>query len=136
MTAAYYTSLNSEKVQKLVMYAPLYRFAQHTNLGAGSALQDKRKPNDFNFAFGAYRVASEAANTARWDGEIPVADKSEYRDPAFPAAFWNACLATDPTSNTRSPASLRAPNGVLEDSFIQEPVEACSTPRPSTCLCS
>jgi hypothetical protein len=33
MTAAYYTSLNSEKVQKLVMYAPLYRFAQHTNLG-------------------------------------------------------------------------------------------------------
>ena len=29
------------------------------------------------------------------------------------------CMATDPTSNTRTPPSLRAPNGVLEDSFYQ-----------------
>jgi len=28
-------------------------------------------------------------------------------------------MATDPTSNTRNPPSLRAPNGVLEDSFYQ-----------------
>jgi pimeloyl-ACP methyl ester carboxylesterase len=28
-------------------------------------------------------------------------------------------MATDPTSNSRNPASLRAPNGVLEDSFYQ-----------------
>ncbi len=34
-------------------------------------------------------------------------------------AFNAAALATDPTSNTRMPASLRAPNGVLEDSFYQ-----------------
>jgi hypothetical protein len=61
----------------------------------------------------------EAANTARWNGEIPVENKDEYRDPALPAAFWNECLATDPTSNSRTPASLRAPNGVLEDSFYQ-----------------
>ena len=53
------------------------------------------------------------------NGEIPVENKDEYRDPALPAEFWNACLATDPTSNSRSPASLRAPNGVLEDSFYQ-----------------
>ena len=37
----------------------------------------------------------------------------------MPAAFWTECLATDPTSNTRTPPSLRAPNGVLEDSFYQ-----------------
>ena len=37
----------------------------------------------------------------------------------MPAAFWAECLATDPTSNTRNPPSLRAPNGVLEDSFYQ-----------------
>jgi len=36
-----------------------------------------------------------------------------------PAAFWNECLQTDPTSNSRNPPSLRAPNGVLEDSFYQ-----------------
>ena len=119
MMGGYYASLHSENVQKLVMYAPLYSFNDHTNLGPGSGLQDKRKPTEFNFALGAYRVASEAANTNRWNGEIPGANKDEYRDPALPAAFWNACLATDPTSNSRTPPSLRAPNGVLEDSFYQ-----------------
>src|ERR1041384_4887413 len=38
MTAGYYTSLNSEKVKKLVMYAPAYSYPLHTNLGAGSGL--------------------------------------------------------------------------------------------------
>ncbi len=120
MTAAYYTSLNSEKVKKLVLYAPAYAFALHTNLGPGSGLQNKRKPYEFNFALGAYRTASVAQNTARWDGEIPVADKAQYRDPEVPTAFWEACLATDPTSATRNPPALRAPNGVLEDTFYQE----------------
>jgi pimeloyl-ACP methyl ester carboxylesterase len=119
MMAGYYASLHSENVQKLVLYAPLYNFNDHTNLGPGSGLQNKRKPREFNFALGAYRLASEAANTGRWNGEIPLENKDEYRDPAVPAAFWNECLATDPTSNSRSPASLRAPNGVLEDSFYQ-----------------
>jgi pimeloyl-ACP methyl ester carboxylesterase len=119
MMGGYYASLHSENVQKLVLYAPLYDFNDHTNLGPGSGLQNKRKPTEFNFALGAYRVASEAANTARWNGEIPVENKDEYRDSALPAAFWNECLATDPTSNSRTPASLRAPNGVLEDSFYQ-----------------
>jgi pimeloyl-ACP methyl ester carboxylesterase len=119
MMAGYYASLHSENVQKLVLYAPLYNFNDHTNLGPGSGLQNKRKPMEFNFALGAYRLASEAANTGRWNGEIPVDNKDEYRDPAVPAAFWNECLTTDPTSSNRTPASLRAPNGVLEDSFYQ-----------------
>lgn len=119
MTAGYYTSLHSEKVRKLVMYAPAYAFPLHTNLGPGSGLQNKRKPYEFNYALGAYRTASEAQNTARWDGEIPVQDKSQYRDPELPKAFWDACLATDPTSKTRNPPALRAPNGVLEDTFMQ-----------------
>ena len=119
MMAGYYASLHSENVHKLVLYAPLYNFNDHTNLGPGSALQNKRKPTEFNFALGAYRFGSEAGNTKRWDGEIPVENKDEYRDPAVPTEFWKACLATDPTSNSRSPASLRAPNGVLEDSFYQ-----------------
>jgi pimeloyl-ACP methyl ester carboxylesterase len=119
MTAGYYTSLHSEKVRKLVMYAPAYAFALHTNLGPGSGLQNKRKPYEFNYGLGAYRTGSEAQNTGRWDGEIPVQDKAQYREPGVPKAFWDACMATDPTSNTRNPPSLRAPNGVLEDTFMQ-----------------
>ncbi len=119
MMAGYYASLHSENVHKLVLFAPLYSFAEHTNLGPGSGLQNKRKPHEFNFALGAYRLASEAANTARWNGEIPVENKDEYRDPAVTVEFWKECMATDPTSGTRTPPSLRAPNGVLEDSFYQ-----------------
>ena len=119
MTAGYYTSLHGEKVRKLVMFAPAYAFAQHTNLGGGSGLQNKRSPYGFNYGLGAYRLASLAANTARWDGEIPVQDKLQYREAGVAEAFWNACLESDPTSSTRSPPSLRAPNGVLEDTFMQ-----------------
>jgi len=119
MTGGYYTSLHSEKVAKLILYAPAYAFAQHTNLGAGSGLQNKRKPSEFNYAMGAYRLGSAEANQKRWDGEIPVEDKSQYREQGVVDAFAQAALATDPTSGSRSPPALRAPNGVLEDTFYQ-----------------
>ncbi len=119
MTAGYYTSLHSEKVSNLVMFAPAYAFPLHTNLGPGGGLQNKRKPYEFNYGLGAYRFGSGAANQARWDGEIPVQDKSQYRQQAVVDAFNNEALVTDPTSGTRNPPSLRAPNGVLEDTFMQ-----------------
>jgi pimeloyl-ACP methyl ester carboxylesterase len=34
-------------------------------------------------------------------------------------AYQDAALASDPTSSSRNPASLRAPNGGLEESFYQ-----------------
>jgi pimeloyl-ACP methyl ester carboxylesterase len=49
MMAGYYASLHSENVRKLVLYAPLYNFNDHTNLGPGGGLQNKRKPLEFNF---------------------------------------------------------------------------------------
>jgi pimeloyl-ACP methyl ester carboxylesterase len=60
-----------------------------------------------------------AAQRARWDEEIPVEDKDQYREQEVVDAFNAAALATDPTSNTRTPPSVRAPNGVLEDTFMQ-----------------
>ena len=53
MMAGYYASLHHENVHKLVLRAPLYNFNDHTNLGPGSGLQNKRKPREFNFALGA-----------------------------------------------------------------------------------
>ena len=119
MTAGYYASLHSDKVAKLVLFAPAYAFALHTNLGPGSAAQNKRKPYEFNYGLGAYRCASAKSTQDRWDGEIPVADKSLYRDQRAVDAFNREALPTDPTSGTRTPSCLRAPNGVLEDSFYQ-----------------
>jgi len=53
------------------------------------------------------------------DGEIPIENKGEYREQGVVDAFNAEMLATDPTSGSRTPPSLRAPNGVLEDSFMQ-----------------
>jgi pimeloyl-ACP methyl ester carboxylesterase len=119
MTCGYYTSLHSENVRKLVLYAPAYSFPLHTNLGPGSGLQNKRKPYEYNYASGAYRLGSKAANDGRWDGEIPVVDKNSYREEGVRDAFALEALKTDPTSESRNPPSLRAPNGVLEDTFMQ-----------------
>ena len=119
MTAGYYTSLNSEKVKSLVMYAPAYAFGLHTNLGPGSGLQNKRKPYEFNYGMGAYRLGSKTANDGRWDGEIPVADKNSYREEGVRDAFALEALKTDPTTESRTPPALRAPNGVMEDTFMQ-----------------
>lgn len=119
MTSGYYASLNSEKVRTLVMYAPAYAFPLHTNLGPGSGLQNKRKPYEFNYGLGAYRLGAKAANDARWDGEIPVADKNSYREEGVRDAFALEALKTDPTTESRNPPSLRAPNGVMEDTFMQ-----------------
>lgn len=116
MTAGYYASLHSEKINKLVMFAPLYNFAAHPLWGAGSKLQNKRKPYEFDYSQGAYRLAS---NQAWWDSQIPVEDKSQYREQAVVDAFNAACLATDPSSGSRNPPSLRAPNGAMEDNFMQ-----------------
>ncbi len=119
MLGGYYASLHSDKVTKLVMYAPAYAFTQHTNLGPGSGLQNKRHPFEFNYGVGAYRLGSAAGNDKRWEGEIPIDNKDDYRERAVADAFNKAALETDPTSNTRNPPSLRAPNGVLEDTFQQ-----------------
>jgi pimeloyl-ACP methyl ester carboxylesterase len=119
MTAGYYTSLHTERVRKLVLYAPLYNYPQHPNQGAGSKLQNKRQPWEFAFdTVGAYRLITAAECLARWDAEIPVTDKSQYREQSVAEAYCAAVVASDPQSGTRSPASQRAPNGVQEDTFM------------------
>ena len=116
MTVGYYASLHSERINKLVLYAPMYDFPVHPMWGAGSNFQNKRKPYEFDYSRGAYRLS---VNQAWWDSQIPVQDKSQYREQAVVDAFNAAVLATDPTSGSRNPPSARAPNGVLEDNFMQ-----------------
>src|SRR5260370_10944971 len=109
MTAGYYASLHSEKVKKLVLYAPLYDNPLHTNLGASSGLQNKRVPWEFNYGMGAYRLGPAESKNKRWDGEIPVPDKTEYREPAVQDPLNPTPLATHPTTHSPHPSTLPAP---------------------------
>lgn len=93
---------------------------EHPVLGHGSSGEDLQHPGRFNEkAVGAYSTADAHSLIARWDASIPAPDKSLWRDPAVAQAYQEAALASDPTSFSRHPASLRAPNGALEDSFYQ-----------------
>ena len=115
----YYASLHSRMYRILVMYAPLYNFNDHTNLGPGSGLQNNASRPSSISHWALIALLPKRLILHAGTAKFPVENKDEYRDPALPAAFWNECLATDPTSNSRTPPSLRAPNGVLEGSFYQ-----------------
>ena len=153
MTAGYYASLHSENIHKLVLYAPLYSFRDHTNLGPGSGLQNKRKPDEFNFALGAYRLASEAANTGRWNGEIPVENKDEYRDPSVsgksawrqtrpaPHAIRRACgprtaYSRTPSIRQRADRCGMQPTSMRRRSLSREPLTLGPSPRTARAFCA
>jgi len=116
-----YTSQYPETVSHLILLNGLYGGStEHPMLGHGSSSEDPQHPGRFNEkAIGAYSTADADSLIARWDVSIPEPDKSLWRDPAVAQAYQEAALASDPTSASRHPASLRAPNGALEDSFYQ-----------------
>jgi pimeloyl-ACP methyl ester carboxylesterase len=117
--AAHYTSLYPEKVSALIMLNSLYGASSpHPLMGHGSDMEDPAHPGHFNRSVcGAYRLNDAQSLLRQWDRSIPVEDKSQWRDPAIAKAYVDAALASDPTSNSRTPPSMRSPCGALEDSF-------------------
>jgi pimeloyl-ACP methyl ester carboxylesterase len=121
MWCGMYASEHPEAVSHLILLNGLYGgSSEHSLLGHGSSSEDHLHPGRFDEkTAGAYSIADARALMSRWDASIPEQDKSTWRDPAVAQAYQDAALASDPTSLSRNPASLRAPNGGLEDSFYQ-----------------
>jgi pimeloyl-ACP methyl ester carboxylesterase len=117
--AAHYASLYPEKVSALIVLNSLYGAnSPHPLMGHGSDMEDPAHPGHFNRSVcGAYRLNDAQSLLRQWDRSIPVEDKSQWRDPAIAKAYVDAALASDPTSNSRTPPSMRSPCGALEDSF-------------------
>ncbi|MCI2422443.1 alpha/beta hydrolase [Saccharopolyspora sp. K220] len=114
-----YAAANPERVSHLVLYNTLYGpIDGHPTMGRGSDSEDPEHPGRFNAAqFGAYRLSTGESLLPSWDASIPIEDKDAWRDPAVVHAYVTAALASDPTSESRTPASFRAPTGAMEDSF-------------------
>ncbi len=115
----YYTALYSDRVSHLILHNTLYGGTpDHPTLGHGSTNEDPGHPGRFNeAAYGAYRFNTADALLPSWDQSIPLEEKTQWRDPAVAQAYVAAALASDPTSETRTPPSFRAPSGAMEDSF-------------------
>lgn len=98
----WYTTRNTDKVNKLVLYAPgwVRQSASLTDSGA---------------KLGAYRNVTKDAAKARWLTGVPEAKKATLIPAGWYEAWADATFATDPVGAKQNPPILRAPNGVIQD---------------------
>jgi pimeloyl-ACP methyl ester carboxylesterase len=97
-----YTAEHNDKVNRLVLYAPLWLFNTPPIIGGDGPL-------------GAYRTVSKDAARQRWLKGV-AEDKQAALIPAGWFEQWaEATWATDPDSAKQTPPMLRAPNGVIAD---------------------
>src|ERR1700723_4206320 len=100
--AGSYTSENTDKIEKLVLYAPQWI---------------RNEPAAPNAApLGAYRLGSKDSAKARWLKGVAEDQKADLIPPGVFEAWASATWATDPEASKHNPPMLRAPNGVMEDS--------------------
>lgn len=99
---AKYTTLNNDKVNKLVLYAPQWLRNTPPLIGGSEA------------TIPAYRTVTKAAARDRWLTGVPAEKKSTLIPPGWYEAWEQATFATD--QKGAAPGSLRALNGILQDS--------------------
>jgi pimeloyl-ACP methyl ester carboxylesterase len=100
---AWYTAQNNDKVNRLVLYAPIW---VSTSPVSSTVPDDK---------LGAYRAITRQAALDRWLKGVPEDKKAGL----IPAGWFNvwadATFASDPAGAKLSPPVVRAPNGVMQD---------------------
>ncbi len=102
-----YTTRNNAKVNRLVLYAPLWLRSTPT------LLQTDGKPD--GKPLGAYRTVSTAAAKRRWFTGVAEDQHATLIPPGWFEAWLAATFATDPLGSRQVPPVLRVPNGVLQD---------------------
>ena len=96
-----YTTKNNDKVEKLVLYAPLW---------VGNVATISIPEN-----LPAYRTVSMAAAKNRWMSGVAEDKKKDLIPEGWFEKWAAATQATDPEGAAMNPPILRAPNGVLYD---------------------
>jgi pimeloyl-ACP methyl ester carboxylesterase len=100
---ATYASQNNAKVDRLVLYAPVWirQTASLVQTGPGP--------------LGAYRMATREQAKTRWLTGVPEDKKASLIPAGWFDQWADATWATDPDANTHTPPAIRAPNGVVAD---------------------
>jgi pimeloyl-ACP methyl ester carboxylesterase len=94
-----YTAQNSGKVERLVLYAPVW-LRETPSLVRGQ---------------GAYRTVDMDSAKKRWLAGVPQEKQRDLIPPGWYEAWAKATIATDPVGLAQTPPVVRAPNGVVED---------------------
>lgn len=104
--AGMYASENNDKVNRLVLYAPMWIFKSDAALPTG--------PQASGVAgLGAYRLVSRASARDRWLKDVPVGKRDDLIPPGVFERWADATWATDPEA--AKSGLLRAPSGVIDD---------------------
>jgi pimeloyl-ACP methyl ester carboxylesterase len=99
----WYTAQNNDKVNRLVLYAPIWIATSAPTL------------NPTGGKLGAYRSITREAAKKRWLKGVPE-DKVADLIPAGWFETWaDATFASDPEGAKQTPPVVRAPNGVVQD---------------------
>jgi pimeloyl-ACP methyl ester carboxylesterase len=110
----YLTGRKRPPVRRLVLYAPVYSAP-----GEGAAWRaeaaDPTDPTRLSPHLSPVRSVSAASFLARWDAEIPLGDKTLWRDEAAAAALLRHSIAESGWAGT--PGCLHMPTGALADLF-------------------
>ena len=106
-----YTTRNNAKVNRLVLYAPLWLRSTPTLLQTDGKPDGKPESKPL----GAYRTVSTAAAKRRWFTGVAEEQQATLIPPGWFEAWLAATFATDPVGSRQVPPVLRVPNGVLQD---------------------
>jgi len=97
-----YTAQNNSKVERLVLYAPVWLFKAAPPIGGGAAL-------------GAYRIVKKEDAKKRIARGVPPEKQQELLPDAWFDAWWKEVVEPDPVGAGQNPQVVRAPNGAIED---------------------
>ena len=100
--AAGFAAAQPQKVERLVLYAPIW-----TVPGAAPVLASGK--------LGAYRAVGIGAARQRWLNGVPPDKQASLIPDGWFDAWQKATWATDPAGAAQDPPVLRAPNGVVQD---------------------
>ena len=100
--AGAYAAQNSDKVERLVLYAPLW-------LRQSPSLVRVEGP------LGAYRTVTMETARQRWLTGVAAEKQKELIPSGWFDAWWKPNMQADPAGAERDPPVVRAPNGVVED---------------------
>jgi pimeloyl-ACP methyl ester carboxylesterase len=109
VTTSAYTAANPDRVQRLVLFAPIWLRDGPSPL-AGSAADAGGS------GIGAYRTVNRDAARTRWLAGVPAAQRETFLPDGWFDTWWRENLAADPVGAALAEPVVRAPNGVLEDS--------------------
>lgn len=115
--AAMAASRTPELVDSLISLNALHHVDAPWDMRA--AFADPQHPDQFTPEIGSYALRTAESLLGGWNRSIPIENKDAWRDPAVAEAYARATIESDPTSNRRTPPSVRTPTGFQRDSFEQ-----------------